>query len=803
MKWLKRILVTFFVLIVLICTGVFLYLQSHKPSYSGELKISGLKEQTDVYFDAYGVPHIYGQSEEDVFRALGYIHAKERLFQMELIRRVSSGRLSEIFGSSVLDVDRFFRMLGIAEQAKQSATEFKAQAGEPIYIAAKAYLDGLNEYIENGKTPLEFTLLGIPKEKFEIKDLYLVVSYVSFNFQMAFRTDPLLDRIKNKWGIEYLEELGIQKDSMTMAKDTALSVSNVLSEGVLLAEFDAIHDKLPFQTWTGSNAMVIAAKRSSSGKVLFENDTHIGHQQPSVWYESHLEYPGFRFYGSWIAGFPFAALGHTQRHAWGLTIFENDDLDFYKEKINPDNVDQFWEVDRWSDMKIRPETIHVKDSADITIRCRSTAHGPVCSDVMKDFEAYGSVPVSACWTFLREPNNILEVTYGLAHSLSMTEFESYVAKLAAPGLNVLYGDAENNIAWWAAAKITKRSEKSNPAFVMDASTGDDDWLGYYDFSLNPSSVNPESGYVYSSNQTPSPVQGIVYPGYYLPDDRSMKLKSLLEGKHTFALKDLQNFNLENVNPVTEQACKLLLKQLDTKSFQGDRSQEKLVSILQSWKGGHDVSDVAPSFYYRWYYYVYQKTFTDELGLKDAAALLKTHIQKSNVLTWLSDENSVWWDDVNSKDRVETMQEIVNESYYLALRDFNAQYGTDPALWNWGKVHTLELEHPLGKQWPLNYLFNVGPYPINGGIETLNNQSFLFDSLLAFRSTLGAALRRTVDFADPENGMSVIPGGQSGNPMSPHYSDQTELYVKGELRKEMMNKNEIEASCKNKLVFMPK
>jgi len=211
MKWLKRILLSLSVLLFVLCAGIYFYLQSQKPVYSGELRLTGLSDKTEVFFDTYGVPHIYGKNEADVFRALGYIHAQERLFQMELIRRVSSGRISELFGSSVLDVDRFFRMLGILEHAKASAAEFEKHKAEPWFVAATAYLEGVNEYIEKGKTPLEFTLLSIPKEKFEIKDLYLIVSYVSFNFQMAFRTDPLQDKIKNEWGIKYLQDLGLEK----------------------------------------------------------------------------------------------------------------------------------------------------------------------------------------------------------------------------------------------------------------------------------------------------------------------------------------------------------------------------------------------------------------------------------------------------------------------------------------------------------------------------------------------------------------------------------------------------------------
>ncbi len=800
MKWLKRILLSLSVLLFVLCAGIYFYLQSQKPVYSGELRLTGLSDKTEVFFDTYGVPHIYGKNEADVFRALGYIHAQERLFQMELIRRVSSGRISELFGSSVLDVDRFFRMLGILEHAKASAAEFEKHKAEPWFVAATAYLEGVNEYIEKGKTPLEFTLLSIPKEKFEIKDLYLIVSYVSFNFQMAFRTDPLQDKIKNEWGIKYLQDLGLETyDSLMHNSGDSLMA---IKKDNLLSAFESIQEKLPIQVWSGSNSMLIAANKSKSGKVLFENDTHIGHQQPSVWYESHLECPGFRFYGSWIAGFPFAALGHSERHAWGITIFENDDLDFYKEKVNPEDSNQVWERDHWAELQLRKETIKVKDSADVNILCRTSAHGPVCSDVMKDFQTLSPAPVSACWTFLREPNKMVEITYGLAHAKSMEEFRASLSQLSAPGLNILYADREDNIAWWAAAKIVKRAANADPSFILDGASGEQDWQGYFDFNENPSSVNPESGYIYSCNQTPLPVNGIVYPGYYLPDDRSLRLNKLLSEKKDFSLEDLQNFNLDTHNPIAAAAMKIFLKHLDSKDFADASPEKELLGILQKWDGTHGLNDVAPSFYYRWYYYIYQNTFVDELGEKDAEAFLKTHLQKKSTLSWLENDSTKWWDDVHTIDKTESMNEIVNLSFHSALKDLSAQHGNSPKDWTWKKLHVLELAHPLGVKWPLNYLFNVGPYPIAGGIETLNNQSFPLTSNLLYKSNLGAAVRRTIDFADPERGFSVIPGGQSGNPMSPHYRDQTKLYVSGELRRELMKREDIVSQSKNKLIFLP-
>ncbi|HRH66219.1 MAG TPA: penicillin acylase family protein, partial [Bacteroidia bacterium] len=559
---------------------------------------------------------------------------------------------------------------------------------------------------------------------------------------------------------------------------------------------------LPFKIWMGSNAWVVSANRSSSGKVLFENDTHIGHQLPAVWYEAHLECPGFSFYGNFLAGFPFAPIGHSRRHAWGLTIFENDDLDFFVEKADTTNPNRIWVKDHWENLTLREEIIHVKNKADIKILCRSSHHGPICSDVMSDFKDVTSSPVAACWTFLREQNNLMEVTYDLAHATSMENFRAAVSQISAPGLNVLYGDLENNIAWWTAAKIVKRAPDSNPALLLDGSTGKDDWLGYYSFSENPRSENPPNGYVYSTNNQPDSVNHTLYPGYYLPEDRAVRVTQLLNSRGVFDVLSFQQINTDVINPVAAGNAKLLTGSLSTEIASSSPTCSTAVAILENWNGSHRLEDAAPTVYYRWLYEVLHRTFEDEMGEKDFEAFLKTHIQKSTVAPFLKLKESVWYDDIHTTSKTENKSAIVNEAFLAAIGILSDKLGKDPAKWNWKRVHSLEFEHPLGKQKPLDKFFNRGPYPVMGGVETVNNQSFNLTSDYRCKSNLGPALRRILDFSDPEHGLSINPTGQSGNFMSSHYSDQADLYIRGEFRQEMMNQEEIIHICGDALVLEP-
>lgn len=804
-----KIVVAVFLLIVLVIGGCYIFLLTQKPNYSGTFKLKGLKNEVEVFFDDYGVPHIYGQNEEDTYFALGYVHAQDRLFQMEMMRRVSAGRLSEIFGSSTLEVDKFFRMIGLAEHAEQSSTRLLNSNREPWQKAAIAYLEGINAYIEKGKTPIEFSLIGIPKEKFTAKDMYLVSDYMTFIFQMAFKTDPLMSRIEMKLGKKYLADLATgyvpgtlkesshPNDSIRQLTDTAYIVNkkNALT-------FGDIGERLPFPLWMGSNSWAIAPEKSGSGKVLFANDTHVGFGQPAVWYEAHLVCPGYNFYGNYLAGFPFAPIGHTPRLAWGMTIFENDDLDFFREKTDNQHPAQVWYVDHWETLQTKKEVIKIKDSSDVTITVRQSHHGPLCTDVIGDFNDVTGDPVSASWAFLKFPSNLFQVCYSFDHSTNINDVRSAAAKLIAPGLNVIYGDVEGNIAWWAAAKLVKRPAGISPVLLRDGSSGKDEWLGWYDFKDNPQSENPVRGFVFSCNNQPETTSGMLYPGYYVPEDRAVKVTKALSENKKFDLNDMQTLQHDVTSVAATTISKSMLQAISDAEKNKSPQHLRVAGLLNSWNGEHGVNDVAPVIYYKLLYRILFNAMADELGEKYFNQFLQTHIEKNSIAPLMKNDSAAWWDNINTKDLIETQQQIFDTSFDQTISDLEKQLGKNPGDWKWGKVHLLEHVHVIGKKKPFDRFFNVGPFPAPGGRETLNQQGFELNKDGIYKVKFGPAIRRVIDFADPENGQSILPTGNSGNAMSKHYADQAEKYNHGLSRKEMMNRNEIEIKCKDKLTLLP-
>jgi penicillin G amidase len=776
--------------------ALLVFLLTQRPKYSGNIRLNKLSSEVTCYFDSYGIPHIYGKNEEDVYRTLGYLQAQDRLLQMDLVRRASSGRLSEIFGKQTVDIDKFFRMLGISQHAEWSAEEFMKHPDEPWVKNALTFLDGVNDYIINGRQRLECTMLGIPREKYTLKDLFLIVDYMSFNFQLAFRTDHLYSKIEKQWGNNYLYDFGVQTDTVSFISDSAVIRSSIIT----MNKLDSVFDQLPFKIWSGSNSWAISSARSVSSKVLFENDTHIGIQQPAVWYEAYLECPGLNLYGSFLAGFPFAPIGHTLNHAWGLTILENDDLDFFEEHISATDSTEYLYKGEWLKMKFRNETIHVKDTTDVILNCRSTIHGPVCSDVILEWKGATPLPVSVCWTFLKFPNNLIEVSYRFSKAENMSEFRHAVSMIAAPGLNIIYGDDQDNIAWYAAAKFVERRPGANPHLLQDGS-GVDDWMGYMDFTRNPKAENPLIGFVFSANTHPQPDSGVIFPGYYVPEDRAIRINQMIWEKKKFTLEDIQRMNTDVKNPVAAGVAQSMLSALPGTAMLKSQIHERASRILHNWAGDHRLKDVAPVIYYKWLFHTLYYSYEDELGEADFYALLNTYDQKRTLKSFMKNTDSPWWDDQRTKEK-ESRKDILEKAYFQTIDELIEQLGPDADKWTWEKVHMIEFEHPIGKQKPLDKIFNIGPYPIIGGMETVNNQSFNLNGSGIYKVNLGPALRRTIDLHQPENAYSINPSGQSGNILSSHYDDQAKMYIKGHFRKELMNKAEILKVCKDKLTFRP-
>jgi len=788
----KKFLKITFIIIVLICVSSWLYIRTFYPTYSGELALSNVSEEVVVHFDENGVPHINAQKQKDAYVALGYVHAQDRLWQMELIRRIAPGRLSEIFGEKLLDTDLFFSGLGLVENANESIA--KLDVNSEAYQLTMAYLDGVNQFVEEGATPIEFKLIGLEKSKFTINDVYHVFGYMSFSFAIAQKTDPLLQEIQDKLGDEYLTELGIPINSKTAILKNQ---KNPIIKAAFAKAMNNMFEQLPISPFIGSNSWVIGADKTKNGKVIFANDPHIGFSQPSVWYQSHITTPDYEIYGYNLALTPFPLLGHNRNYAYGLTMFENDDVDFYFEKNNPKNSNEYETPDGFSAYKMVKKTIKIKDLPDTTFTVKISNHGPIMNSLVK--EIHDKRPIAMQWMYTKLENQILDVGYQISHATSLEEFKNGASLLHAPGLNMMYGDAQNNIAWFASGKLYKYRDSLNTKLVLDGASGKDEVLEYLDFEDNPQAINPDWNYVYSSNNQPDSIAGILYPGYYLPEDRGHRVAQLLEEKNDWTSEDVQKMIFDVTSPIVSHNITNLVADLDTNDF--TENEQKALEVLNEWNGEYAKEKNAPTIYNRFLYEFLSGTFKDEIG-ESFSLFMETHLMKKLIAVQAAKETSIWFDDI-STDVKETKFDITQKSFKKAVAFLENQLGNDVAGWSWSKVISVEHAHPLAAGGDaLRSFFNVGPFSMDGGNEVINNHIFTLNETGIYNVKAGPSTRRVIDFSDVENSVSILPTGQSGNVFSKHYKDQAQKYLNGEFVKMILNKDEIKRS-KNVLIFKKK
>ncbi len=792
MKLVKKILITLLGIILILAISIYAYLYSTKPKYEGELTIKNISKETEVFFDEYGIPHIYASNEKDALTVLGYVHAQERLWQMELLRRIAPGKLSEIFGSKALDNDKLFLALGIDENSEKAIA--KLDKKNKTYKLAMAYLDGINQYLEKGGTPIEFTLLGIKKKPFTLKDVYNTMGYMAFSFACAQRTDPLMTDLKNKLGNTYMKELGIDLSY----NSTQINSNNNKTTETYVAASKAVADLLdssPFPPFIGSNAWIVGSKKSTSGKVLFANDPHISYSQPGTWYEAHINSPEQEIYGYYLAGVPFPLLGHNHQYAYGLTMFENDDADFYQEEINPNNSNQYKDTDNYKEFIIRKKEIKIKDSTTISLTIKEGKHGPVMNGILKDFNP--KQPVSFYWIYTQQENKILDAIYTLSHAKNLNEFRKGISYISAPGLNVMYADKQNNFAWQTSGKLYKIKKGLNPNYILNGANGIDDKLQFLEFNKNPRAINPSWNYVYSANNMTHKIDDYSYPGYYLPEDRAKRIVSLLESKQKWSKEDFKKMIYDDTSIVSAQVAHNFSNWLDVSQL--NSTEKKALDILKNWKGSNKTQEVPPTIYNKWLYFYLKSTFQDEMGELGFKQFLKTHVMKQCIDKQSRITNSLWWDNIKTKNIKENRSTILTQSFKETINHLTNQLGTDVNSWTWGKVHQVEYKHPIGSLAIFRPFLNVGIFEAPGSNEVINNVMFYYTDENYYEISAGPSTRRIIDFSDIENSISILPTGQSGNPMSKHYKDQAQMYIDGQFRKMKMNKKEIQTTS-TKLLF---
>lgn len=778
----KKIAIFISTISIALAIGLLAFFQNTVPKEFGTKSFPALEQDVEVVIDDFGIPHINAKTDLDGYRALGYLMASERLYQLDLMRRVVNGRLSEIFGERTLESDILMRKLEVKKTALLHLENIKKTKKNLRLISyAEAFLEGIHHYIDTAPLPLEFILLNYVPEKFEVADILGVPSYMSLAFAEGLIGDLFLSEMLEQLPEEKMKLLRIgssveEKYFPKKVKNTEVEPETTLIKGMKTG-LDQLMSVFPL--FHGSNAWVLSGKRSKSGFPLLANDPHIATSKPHVFYEAHLKTPSIETYGNYLPLIPFPVMGNTLHSAWGITMSLVDDINVYSEKINPENPDQVMYKNEWTEISTRTEIIKIKGGAQKTIEIGTTPHGPLLDETK--YATTGKT-FSLSWSALNPESNILRCLYDMAQARKVSELKDALAYAAAPGLNIMWVNKSGDIAWWMVGKYPKFPDGVRTDVVLKGWDGSAEIERYYSIDENPHEVNPESGIIISANFKPQLEEFDHFQGYWQPAGRFYRLEKLLSSQEMWSIEEFKKIQTDSTFPVFEMMGDKLSSVIDKDKL--TPNELKVLKEFEMWNGSTDITNTGSSIAHVFNAYIFEAVFKDELGEKGFKTFGRIadfwHVYKALVM----DMQHSFWDNIYT-DRVESGADIVTTAFKDTVAHLTLNYGPRSDLWLWGKLHTVEYPHSLGSVKPLNYLYNVGPKAASGSRYVINNQGHE-KHLKTFKVVHGPATRRLVDMKNPESSQAIIPTGNSGNPFSKHYRDQLELYHSGKYRKQLMD-----------------
>jgi len=777
------------------------------PQTGGEKPLAALSQPVTVQRDEYGVPHIFAQNEADLWRAAGYVAAQDRLWQMDVTRRAVRGTLSEIFGEAALPQDKFLRTWGFHRLAKRLAENLSPESRRTL----EAYAEGVNAFIDENKSrlPIEFSILQYKPEPWKIEDSIGFVRLLAFNLCYAWFFEPALGKIADKYGLPMAMEI-----FPAVLENTPTIVSEMPRLGTRLDNFF----QLAFDTRAklgmppsvlGSNSWAVSGSRTVSGKPLLANDPHLGLELPAIWYEMHLVAGSeLDVIGVTLPGVPGVVLGHNRNIAWGFTHGMVDDLDFYLEKINSANANEYWRNGLWQKMDVFEEYIPIKGRQPERFVIRATAHGPVVNDI-HEAAPNDSFAVSFRWTGFELTDEMRAISR-LNQAKSWGEFLQAMRYFQAPNQNVIYADVAGNIGYYSCGLAPiRRDGKGWLPYAGWENAGD--WIGMIPFEQMPHVYNPPQNFVATANNL---ITGKNFP-YYLsnawePTSRIERITELLQQNDRINVEYFQQMQNDVVSVHARRMLPLLLKLLDAAvtpdSAAGSKptlsAEEKDArQLLSTWDYNETADSVPAALFQVWAQEFLLATIKDEMGDTLFNAYAAWSSLAIRAMEYLALHSESPWFDNQATSEVETAPQIAVASYRQMLQGLREKQGDMMIDWQWGKIHQLTLAHPLGKHETLKQVFNAGPFPFGGSAATINKGEYRLTEPYAVMA--GPSVRRLVDLATPELSFSVIPGGQSGQVFSPHHHDQIRLWLQGEYRQVSMRREAVAATDENTLVLQPK
>ena len=762
---------------VLVVSGILYWLHSGLPQQHQVVNYQGLSQPVTVIRDELGIPTITASSDLDAFSVMGFVHAQDRLWQMEYKRRLAQGRLSEVFGKSTLDTDRYMRTLGLYESAQQAIQHLPTSA----IAVLKAYSVGVNKWIETSSVlPIEYMVTGFSPEPWTVTDSLVQIKIMSLNLGANYQ-DELTNQI-------LIGQLGLDKFAMLTQQDTATPVINSFSRVDWMHSFTSILDasqrvfeqeKLGGEA-VGSNAWVVSGEHSQSGAPILANDPHLQHALPTSFYIAHLKGERLDVKGATIAGLPVVIFGQNKFISWGGTNLAADVQDLYIEQLNTSNNNQYKVNEKWRNMSFQHEKILVAQDFPSMLQpefkpvdwvVRKTEHGPLISDVTGD----SSVALSLRWTALDPDDTTFSGFLDINYAQNWNEFRQALSQHVAPALGFVYADTKNNIGFSAAGRIPTRS-KGDGTLPLSGKHSELQWLSYLPFSVLPNQLNPQSGILVTANHK---IHGPDYPyvisNNWRPGYRAQRIQQQIAQWRENGIKLTPEHFVELQHDLLDlQALELLpfLASLQAKTPE----QQAMLSQLAIWDGKMASQRPAAVIFRVWLRYFYAKVVSDELHL-DVTTATRTrtlrreenHIRPIFLRTVLTGNADKWCDDVSTTD-VETCEMIALWALDDAYEEVYKLLGDDINDWDWSALLNAQFVHqPLGNKAIMSNIFDRSERAF-GSQYTVNVAGNYYEKGEGYIKHLGATYRQVIDMSNLSNSYLTIDLGQSGNILSEHYDN---------------------------------
>ena len=789
------------VLLVLLCIAVVIvsavlwrYVYRPLPQLDGNISLPGLQKDVLVERDHWGVPHIRASSVEDMVEAQGYVMAQDRLWQMDLLRRLARGQLSEILGPATIKIDKQFRVLGFGRAAERDL----GLADPTTRGLFEAYARGVNRFIEehSNELPIEFTLLRYKPAPWLPADSLVISGYMYETLTDTWEEEIDRSKVTEKVGADRARELfspdaamdhfvvgdpnvsndgsqrshldpddeddddddmepdGVLKANATAPNNTpqvenAPDLTTALANSVVGYVRDSQEE---IRHSLGSNNWVVSGDHTATGKPLLANDTHLELSIPPIWYEIHLTAPGWNVKGLTIPGAPLVVIGHNDHVAWGFTNNGADVQDLYIETFNPANADEYFANKKWVKAQTIDEVIKVKDRPDEHLPIVITRHGPIVR--RENGKAY-----ALRWT-ATEPGGLINVYNWLGKAQNWDEFRSIIKKVWGPAQNVVYADTQGNIGYVMSARVPIR-KKGRGEVPVPGDTDDYEWTGYIPFDQLPQALNPDSGLIATANAR------VVGPAYkpYLTDHweepyRTARIYDLLRDKHDLRPSDMLRVETDTYSFPHVFLADQLVAAAKVVTPKDDRTK-KLIEGLKDWNGIADADSSEVSFLVR-------------LRGEALKLLLEPYLgNDTNLYRWrattflqktLTERPSKWlpaayqsYDALLIVAADRAVAKLAEESKGARVED-----------WQWKNFNALDMLHPIGREGLLKKWLSISGKP----------QSGTNYSVRAATPHHGPAMRFIANTADWDESILLIPAGQSGQPGSSHYSDQFDYWYEG-------------------------